>query len=64
MTATSQLSRLLPGCSDAGIAGPTVSNWKVRKLNRWDPLPKSGELREEVDKRQQFAVSGDSSSQV
>lgn len=58
------MSGLLPGCPDARITGPTVSNWKVGKPNSWDPLLETGELREELEKRQQFAVPGDSSSQV
>lgn len=64
MTAASQVSGLLPDCSDAGIIEPAVSNWKVGEPNSWDPLLETGELREELEKRQQFAVSGDGSSLV
>ncbi|KAK4810479.1 hypothetical protein QYF61_004259 [Mycteria americana] len=44
-------------------ARPTVSNWKVRKPNRWYPLLETGELREKLEKRQQLSVSGGGSSQ-
>jgi len=64
LTAASQVSRLLPGCSDAGIMGSTVSNWKEKKPNRWDPFLETGELIEGLEKRQQSVVSRYSSSQV
>jgi len=64
ITTTSQVSVLLPGCSDAGITGLIISSWKGRKPNSWDPLLETEELREDLEKRQQFAVSGDGSSEV
>jgi len=54
----------LPGCFDAGIMGLIVSNWKGMKPNSWDSLLETGELREDLEKRQKFAVFGDCSSQV
>lgn len=53
---TSQVSRSLPGCSDAGIMVLTASSWKVRKPNGWDPLLETREFREELEKRRQFSV--------
>jgi len=43
---------------------PTVSHCKVSKPNIRDPLLETGELREDLEKRQQFAVSGGGSSEV
>jgi len=41
-----------------------VSNWKGKKPNSWDPLQETGELRQDLEKRQQLAVSGDGSSEL
>jgi len=41
-----------------------VSNWKGKQPNSWDPLLETGELREDLEKRQQFAVSGELLSKV
>lgn len=40
----------------------TASNWKARKPSSWDPLLGTKELREKMEKRQQFAASGEGSS--
>lgn len=35
-SAINKLSTFSPGCSDAGVLGPTLSNWRARKPSSWD----------------------------
>jgi len=37
----------------------TNINWKVKKPKSWDPLLETAELREDLEEKLQFAVSGD-----
>jgi len=64
ISAATQVSTLLPDCSDAGLTGPVAWNWRAGSPRSLGPWQEKGALTRQLEKRDKTSASGGDFSQA